>query len=172
MHRRVLFTIVCSWVLSAASFAQEQRKTPKKPEKPFTVFVFTEGLTNEDVDMPKVTKEVANRVNKKKWLDTTDDRDSADMVIEVLTHAVHEQHRTELDMRVNYRGTGKSYYDNTWLTERHRIEARVTLPTGAQRMITGADEREKGGSVKGAASHLANQLEDLCKENYWDYIGS
>jgi hypothetical protein len=75
-------------------------------------------------------------------------------------------------MRVNDRGTGKNYYDNNWITERHRIQTRVTLPSGAQKMFMGADERERGGSMKGAASHLAKQLEEYCKENYWDLVSS
>jgi hypothetical protein len=39
-------------------------------------------------------------------------------------------------------------------------------------MFMGADERERGGSMKGAASHLAEQLEEYCKENYWDLVSS
>ena len=174
MHRRVLIAIICGGAYFAAtSFAQEQRKLPKKPDQPFMVYVFTEGLANDEVNMPKVTKEVAKRIaKKKKWLKVVDDRESADMLVEVLTHAVHEQHRRELDMRVNDRGTGKNYYDNNWITERHRIQTRVTLPSGAQQMFMGADERERGGSMKGAASHLAKQLEEYCKENYWDLVSS
>lgn len=176
MHRRALIGLTGSllfWAstIAIASSSQEPRKPPKKPEQPFTVYVFTEGLTNEDVDMPKVAEEVAKRIgSKKNWLKVVDEREGADFVVEVLTHLVSEQHRRELDMRVDFRGTGKSYYDNNWITERHRIEARVTLPTRAQKILTGADERERGGSVKGAANHLAEQLEDYSKENYWDLV--
>lgn len=174
MDRRVLLAAFCATALLAVSvIAQEQKKPPKKPEQPFMVYVYTEGLTNEDVDMPKVAKEVSNRVGKKKnWLKIVDDRESADIVVEVLTHIVHEQHRRELDMRVDLSGTGKNFYDNNWLTERHRIETTVTLPSGAQRSMTGADEREKGGSLKGAAGNFADQLETYCKENYWKLISS
>ena len=175
MHRRALVAMVCGVaVLGATSFAQEQqRKPPKKPDQPFMVYVYTEGLTNEDVDMPKVTREVSKRVGKKKkWLKIVEDRESADVIIEVLTHLVHEQHRRELDMRVNDQGTGKNFYDNNWITERHRIETRVTLPSGAQKMFTGADERERGGSMRGAAANFAKQLERYCKENYWDLVAS
>lgn len=174
MHRRVLIAIVWGVVcFVTTSFAQEQRKPPKKPDQPFMVYVYTEGLTNEEVDMPKVTKEVSKRVaKKKKWLKVVDDRASADVIIEVLTHEVHEQHRTELDMRVNDQGTGKNYYDSNWVAERHRIETRVTLPSGAQKMFTGVDDRKRGGNMKRAASHLAEQLEDYCKEHYWDLVSS
>ena len=174
MQRRVLIFACCvgTW-LAAGAFAQQTRKPPKNPDEPFKVFVFTEGLKNEDVDMPKVAEEVSERIRKKKkWFKIVDERDGADMVVEVLTHLVSEQHRRELDMRVDYTGVGKNYYDNNWVTERHRIETRVTWPNHHQKIVTGADEREKGGSLKRAASNLADQLEDHCRENYWAFIES
>lgn len=175
MHRRVQAISVCILALfvAATSFAQEQRKPPKKPAQPFLVYVFTEGLTNDSVDMPEVTEEVSKRVaKKKKWLKVVDDRTSADIVVEVLTHAKQEVHRTQLDMRVNDQGTGKNFYDRNYLMERHRIETRVTLPNGSQELLTGVDDRKQGGSLKGAASNLADQLEDHCKDNYWDMVAS
>jgi len=172
MHRRVLSAVLSGAVYFAAtSFAQEHRKPPKKPDQPFIVYVYTKGLTNEDVDMPKVAKEVSKQIaRKKKWLKVVDESDNADVVVEVLTHLVHEQHRRELNMRVNDKGVGKSYYDENWITERHRIETRITLPGGVQKMFTGVDERERGGSLKGAARNLSDQLEDYCKENYWELV--
>ncbi len=175
MHRRVLVTVFYALSLSGAvtSIAQEQRKPPKKPEQPFTIYVFTQGLTNESVDMPKVTEEVSKRVaKKKKWLKVVDNRESADLVVEILTHIVNEVHVRELDMRVNDQGVGKNYYDKNYLSERHRIESRITLPSGGQTMLTGVDDRKQGGSVKGAASNLAEQLEDHCKEHYWELVAS
>ncbi len=69
MHGRVLIAVLAAVFLGSFSLAQEPRKTPKRPDQPFTVFVYTEGLKNDDVDMPKVAKEVAKRIGKKKkWL--------------------------------------------------------------------------------------------------------
>ncbi len=174
MHRRVLWiTLSAVAFLVAIGFGQEQRKPPKKPDQPFLVFVYTEGLTNEDVDMPRVAEEVSKRIaKKKKWLKVVDNLDSADIVVEVLTHLVDEQSKTILDMRVNDQGVGKNYYENTWVVEQHRIETRITLADGAQKIFTGRDERERGGSMKRAASDLASQLEEYCKENYWDLVAS
>ena len=174
MHRRVLYsTLLTVAYLAAIGFAEEQRKPPKKPDRPFLVFVYTEGLANEDVDMPRVTEEVSKRIaKKKKWLKVVESRDRANIVVEVLTHLVHEQSRTILDYRVDDQGVGKHLYENTYVSERHRIETRITLPNGTQKLFTGADERDQGGSVKGAASDLAKQIEDHCKENYWDFVGS
>jgi len=174
MYRRVLwitFSVVA--YLAAIGFAEQQRKPPKKPERQFLVFVYTEGLTNEDIDMPRVAEEVSKRIaKKKKWLKVVDRRDRADIVVEVLTHLVDEQSRTILDYRVDDKGVGKNIYENTYVSERHRIETRITLPDGTQKLVTGADERERGGSMKSAASNLAKQLEDHCKENYWDLVAS
>ncbi len=172
MQGRVLIAVLSAVFLGSFSLAQEQRKTPKRPDQPFTVFVYTEGLKNDDVDMPKVAKEVAKRIGKKKWLKVVKTHDDADIVVEVLTHLVNEQHRTRIDSRVNVGGVGKTYYDSNFVTERHRIETRVTLPDRRQKLLTGADDREQGGSMKGAASNLAGQLEDHCKENYWRFVGS
>ena len=173
-RRATIFTAVLATVGPAIlGLAQEERTPPKKPERPFAVFVYTEGLTNDEVDMPEVASEVAKRIDKKKrWLDVVASRDEADVVVEVMTHAVNEQHRTKIDSRVDFRGVGKNYYDTNFVTEWHRIEARITFPDGSQRMLTGRDERERGGSVKGAASDLAKRLEETCKENYWDLVGS
>jgi hypothetical protein len=174
MHRRVFATVLCvAFSVVTTSFAQEERQPPKKPEQPFTIYVFTQGLANESVDMPQVTDEVSKRVaKKKKWLKLVDDRESADLVVEVLTHIVNEVHVRELDTRVNDQGVGKNFYDRNYLSERHRIETRITLPSGGQTMITGVDERKQGGSVKGAASNLAEQLENHCKEHYWEWVAS
>ena len=174
MHRRVLWiTLSAVAFLVAIGFGQEQRKPPKKPDQPFLVFVYTEGLTNEDVDMPAVTEELSKRIaRKKKWLKVVDSRDRADIVVEVLTHFVDEQSRTILDYRVDDQGIGKHLYENTYVSERHRIETRITLPDGTQKIFTGADDRERGGSMKSAASNLAKQLEEHCKENYWDLVAS
>ncbi len=117
MHRRVLsITLSTVAFLVAIGFAEEQRKPPKKPDQPFRVFVYTEGLTNEDVDMPRVAKEVSKRIaKKKKWLKVVDSRDGVDIVVEVLTHFVDEQSRTILDYRVDDQGVGKHLYETRTL---------------------------------------------------------
>lgn len=161
------------FVLACAGLGAQERKPPKKPEKPFAVFIFTEGLTNEHVDMPAVTEEVENRTARKKnWLRIVDGREKADIIVEVLTHAVHEQRRTRFNSRVNMTGTGKTMVEETFVAERHHIETRVDFPDGSQVLITGVDNRERGGTMKGAASNFADKLEDHCKEHYWDLIGT
>ena len=162
MARRVLLLTLPSLIgLTSLGLATEQRKAPKRPEEVFLVYVYTEGLVNEDVDMPRAANEVSKRISKKKkWLKVVDSRERASIVVEVLTHIVDEQSRTLLDYRVDDQGIGKHLYEDTFVSTRHRIEARVTFPDGTQKIFTGEDKRDRGGSIKGAASSLANQLED------------
>ena len=174
MFRRVLL-LTLPFLIGSTSLglATQQRKAPKRPNKVFLVYVYTDGLVNEEVDMPRAANEVSKRIGKKKkWLKVIDNRESADVVVEVLTHAVSEQSRTLLDYRVDDQGIGKHLYEDTFVSIRHRIETRVSFPDGTQKLFTGEDKRDRGGSIKGAASSLANQLEDYCKDNYWTLVGS
>ncbi|GMR22268.1 MAG: hypothetical protein BMS9Abin37_0605 [Acidobacteriota bacterium] len=160
--------------LGAGTLAREQTKPPSKPDSPFAVFLLAKEAVNEEIDLQTVTDELANRVAKKKtWLKVVDKRDEADIVVEVLAHLVTEEEHRRLDLRVDTSGDIKVYEHKNWvywISDRHRIEIRVTLPSGAQKMLTGEDGRERGGSLAGAASNVAEQLEDLCKKNYWDLV--
>ena len=162
--------------LGADALAREQRKLPQKIDSPFAVFVLVKEAPNQEIDLRAVTDEVANRVaKKKKWLKVVDNRDDADIVVEVLAHLMAEEEHRRLDLRRAGSGDVNMYNNRNWVywvSERHRIETRVTLPSGAQKMFTGVDEHERGGSMKGAASNLANELEDYCKENYWALVAS
>ena len=180
MWRRALtisfFAVACLGPDSLAGLAREQRKPPKKPVSPFAVFLFVKEAANQEIDLQPVSDEVANRVaKKKKWLKVVDNRDDADIVVEVLTHRIDEQEHRRLDLRVDRSGDVNVYDHKNWVywvSDRHRIETRVTLPSGAQKMFTGEDGRERGGSLGGAASDLAEQLEDFCKKNYWDLVAN
>ena len=158
--------------LGADALAREQRKPPQKIDSPFAVFLFARETPNQGIDLRAVTDEVANRVaKKKKWLKVVDNRDDADIVVEVLAHLMADEEHRRLDLRRAGRGDVNMYNNRNWVywvSERHRIETRVTLPGGAQKMLTGEDGHERGGSLEGAASDLAEQLEDYCKVNYRD----
>lgn len=169
-----LLAVVC---LGADGVAREPAKPPKNPDAPFAVFLSVGASANQRNHLQPVTDEIANRVaKKKKWLKVVENRDDADIVVEVLAHLVDEQEHVRLDLGRGSGGGDVNIHNNRnwvyWVSERHRIETRVTLPSGAQKMFTGADERERGASMKGAASNLVNELEDYCKENYWDLIAS
>jgi hypothetical protein len=154
-------------VLLVAGSPQER---PDEPKERLTVFVFTEQVDDETTPKGKfpirrVTDEVRKRVrDRKKWFVTSERREGADVLVEVMRHTVEERMRTRMEYRVNESGNGKQLVDVTWTEEQHFIEARVALAGGFQTLVEGRDVREQGGSLKGAASDLAVKLEELCRE--------
>ncbi len=115
--------------------------------------------------MRNVVDEVKKRVKgRKKWFVTREERASADILVEVTGHRVTERMRTRNEYRVDSTGLGKQLVEVTWTEEHHFIGARIHLPGGNQNILEGVDTREKGGSLKGAASDLAEKLEALVEE--------
>jgi hypothetical protein len=172
MGLTVVLVIIAS-ALAAAADTPEQRPVPDEPDEPFTIFVFTKQADDKDakVKVSKVTEEVAKRIkDRKKWFFVSKRADRAEIEVEVMNHTLEERMRTRMEYRVDATGVNKQLVDVNWNEEHHFIEARVTLPDGHQVLLTGADERERGGSLKGAASDFAGKLEELVKEKYWDLV--
>ncbi len=149
---------------------------PKRPAERFTLYVFSEGSSPAEsgYSMEKVLEEVKKRMKKRgKWLSLAENREQAEILVELLGHRVREEHVTKLSTRVRSRPRSSDgdipidYVDTNYISERHYIEARAEI-LGVDRILVGHDGREKGASLKGAASALARQLEDLLKNNYWD----
>ncbi|HSF14278.1 MAG TPA: hypothetical protein VLK65_01850 [Vicinamibacteria bacterium] len=131
---------------------------PTSPTERFTLLVLTAQPDDKEAKVPlsKVTEEVAKRIkDRKSWFLVSNRRDRAELTVEVMNHTLEERMRTRMEYRVDATGTNKELVDITWNEEHHFIEARIHLPGGHQTLLTGADERERGGSFKGAASDLA-----------------
>jgi hypothetical protein len=144
---------------------------PEEPAERFTVLVFSQQPDDPELKYPmsKVVKEVKNRVKKqKKWFLVSDQADKAEIKIEVVNHTVRERMRTYMEYRMDPTGVGKHLVDMNEMQEYHSIETRVNLPGEVQVLLKGNDEEVKGGSLKRAAQNLAENLEALCKERYWD----
>ncbi|HXV64496.1 MAG TPA: hypothetical protein VEK15_27610 [Vicinamibacteria bacterium] len=168
---RVAFGLIAALVVRAAT--ADERPVPDEPEEQFTILVLTEEPDDREAKVPlsKVTEEVAKRIkDRKKWFLVSKRPDRAELTVEVMNHALEERMRTRMEYRVDATGTNKELVDITWNEEHHFIEARIHLLGGHQTLLTGADERERGGSLKGAASDLAEKLEALVKEQYWDLV--
>lgn len=136
-----------------------------RPEPPFTVFV-SPSAAAEGQD-PRNLLEAAEMVRKriatrKRWFRTVPDRKDAQIVVEVESHRVEEK-LTMWASTGTMRGEveGATRYS---ITERHFLEARVTL-LGAELSLKTSDTR-KNGSLKGAASGLAIELERHCEQRY------
>lgn len=162
---------VITGLLLATGLAVAQRPAPDAPSERFSVLVHTSAMEEEAPDdsypMGKVADEVKKRIEgRKKWFVVTVDPDRADILVDVVNHAVDEQLRTRLETRVDVTGTQKEWVDVSWVQEQHFLEARVDFPGGRQFLVKGSDTREKGGSLKHAAEELARDLERLCREHY------
>lgn len=161
------------FVFVAGAPRADDPPVPDEPEERFTILVFTEQPDDEEaeVSLSRVTEEVAKCIkDRKKWLFVTDRPERAEITVEVMNHTLDERMRTRMEHRVDATGVNKQLVDVTWNEEHHFIEARVLLPGGYQKLLTGADVRERGGSFKRAASNLAEELEALVKERYWDLV--
>lgn len=148
-----------------------QRPSPDAPSERYTVLVHTSAAEDEGPSEPypmaRVADEVARRIeDRKKWFILTDDPDRAEIIVDVVSHALDEQVRTRIETRVDVTGTRKEWVDVSWVQEQHFLEARVDLPGGAQALVKGSDTRQRGGTLKHAAEELAKDLERLCRERY------
>jgi tetratricopeptide (TPR) repeat protein len=149
---------------------------PKKPAERFTVFVYLDESppVGSGYSVDKILEEVKKRIKKRgKWLVLTENQSKANISVQILGHRVRQEHVTKLTTRVRSQPRSSDgdipvdYVDTNYFSERHYIETRVDIFAVA-RILVGHDGREKGASLKGAASALARQLEDLLKNNYWD----
>lgn len=158
---------------SLAAASDDERPVPDEPDEPFTIRVFTEQPDEENakVKLSKVTDELGKRVkNHEKWFHLDKRPERAEITVEVMNHTLEERMRTRMEYRVDATGVNKQLVDVNWNEEHHFVEARITLPGGHQKLITGVDERERGGSLKGACDDFADKLEALVKEEYWDLV--
>ena len=169
--RRTLLVFGAALVLGNALQAeQKNRKPPKRAEPAFTVFVFSESRGSPDFHkrIDKGLEEVVKRVRKNnKWFQLSESREGTEIIVEILSHVVREEHVNQLMTRVNQTGIGKSWVDDNFIREYHMLEARVSF-LGTQKILTGRDERARSGNIKNAAANLVKLVESYCKENYWE----
>lgn len=154
---------VASILAIAAALATERLSAAPDdpPETPFNVFVFAADSSGED--LRKATEEVEKRIAaRKRWFRIVEDRSEARVVVEVLSHSVEEKLTMWAStgaMRGELEGAGRHS-----ITEEHFLEARATLD-GAELRLKSFDTGKKG-SLKGAASGLALELEKTCERRY------
>lgn len=150
--------------LAAAIGGKPPTEAPDdKPERPFAVFVFASatGEAQKDQDLLRAAEVVRKRIAARKpWFRTVADSKDAQIVIEVQSHSVEER----LTMWASTGAIGGQVEGATRqsITEEHFLEAKVTLP-GEELSLKSFDTGKKG-SLKGAASGLALQLERECQK--------
>jgi len=133
---------------------------PKRPDQPFRILIFAEprGEPEAVARVREAEQECRKIVKRKKgWFVAVDDREQAEIVMEIKGSWMEE-----------YMTAERSPMSNTRINimrEHHYVFADVIV-LGGQFGLRADDRR----SVKGAASRLIDALEDFCKKNYWEIL--
>ncbi len=159
-------TIASILVLLAALVGKQPSEAPDdNPERPLAVFVFASatGEAQKDRDLLRAAEMVRKRVAARKaWFRTVKDRKNAQVVVEVQSHSVKE--RLTIWASTGAMGGQVEGATRYSITEQHFLEAKVTL-RGKELSLKAFDTGKKG-SLKGAASGLALELERECQKRY------
>ncbi|MCY4430427.1 MAG: hypothetical protein OXC11_08555 [Rhodospirillales bacterium] len=156
-------------LLALAPAATGQDKAPRRPPEPFRVFVHASGFidTGDPADaalkarLEEALPMVRERVNRRRrWFQLADSAETADITLRI-TH----YRQGNLNLSVKGQRT-ESMYD-CWATGYHYVDA-VAIAGELRRPLSGLDHRcvDVGPSLRSAASHLAEELERFCKDNY------
>ena len=156
-------TIAPILVLLAAVGARPPSEAPDdRPERPLIVFVFASPTGDaKDRDLLRAAEMVRKRIAARKtWFRTVADPKDAQVVVEVQSHSVKEK----LTIWASTGAMGGQVEGATRysITEQHFLEAKVTL-RGKELSLKAFDTGKKG-SLKGAASGLALELERECQK--------
>ena len=135
--------------------ATGQDKAPRRPVEPFRVFVHTSDPADVELRtrLEEAVPMVRERVARRKWFQLAESAEEADVVLRIINH-----HNSYAD-------------DYGWLSgspvELVYVDA-VAVAGTVREKLSGLDQRSAHlrASVRNAASHLAEELERFCKENY------
>lgn len=146
--------------------AGERAQAPRRPPEPFAVFVHASDPDDADLreGLEKATREVQDRVRgRRDWFRLAETAETADVTLRVINYRTAQTMMPKLErLIINGR---VELVERSEIVEFHYVDA-VALAGGARERITGLDERDTGPSLRNAASHLAEELERFCKENY------
>ncbi len=152
-------------LLSLGGAAAQKEPLPKKPDRPFTVFVLARPSDEAQAteELIRGTEELKKRIARNKdWFRPVPGREEAEIIVEIDAHRVRE-HLTFWASTETIGGETQGVTNST-ISHYHSLRARVSL-LGSEVQLTGTDAR-RSGSVKGAASNLAKELLKLCQERY------
>ena len=161
---RVWRLILSPVALLAVAAAAGQDEAPRRPPKPFAVFVY--AIEPADAALTTRLEEALSMVRKRierrrRWFRLADSRETSDITLRI----VHYRRGHPKDPLV--RGGRTEAMHDCWATGYHYVDA-VALAGDVRAALSGMDHRcvDERPSLRSAASHLAEELERFAKDNY------
>jgi len=150
----------------AASVVAAGAQAPRRPPEPFSVFVHPSDPQDPELrrGLETAAQEVQDRVRgRRNWFRIAQSAEDAAITVRVINYRTSQMMLPKLErLIINGR---VELVERSEIVEFYYIDA-VALAGGLRQNLTGLDERETGPSLRNAASHLAEQLEEFCKDNY------
>ena len=157
-------------LLALAPAAASQDKAPRRPPEPFRVFVHASGFidTGDPADaalkarLEEALPMVRDRVERRRrWFQLAASPETADITLRITNY--QQGHPRDLEGR----GGRTEAMGDCYAMEFHYVDA-VAIAGELRRPLSGLDHRcvDVGPSLRSAASHLAEELERFCKDNY------
>jgi hypothetical protein len=148
--------------MTAVAVWAESQRPPKRPDRPFRLFVFAAEPKGEQdaVDRIRRAEEECEKIAKRRkdWFVVVESREQAEIVMEIQAYWVYEDFRTESSP---LSGTPVNVS-----RENHHLFAQVNVLGGVSELRV-----DDGRRLTGAASKLMDSLEELCKKDYWQILG-
>ncbi len=154
------------FVSSGVSAGAGEQPAPRRPPEPFRVFV--QASDPEDAELKsqleKAVPAIRERVQRRRnWFELAPSAEAADIALRVTNYRTAQVMHPKLERQIlNGRVT---MVERSEVLEFHYVDA-VAVVGSVRETLTGLDERDTGPSLRNAASHLAEELERFCKDNY------
>ena len=135
--------------------ASGQDEAPRRPPEPFRVFVQPAAPADAELKgrLQEAVPMVRERVERRKWFELAESAEEADVVLRIVNY--HNSHAHKW-----------GWYEGPTV-ELVFVDA-VAVAGTVREKLSGLDQRPAllRASLRNAASHLAEELERFCKENY------
>lgn len=132
-----------------------QDEAPRRPPEPFRVFVHTSDPADAALKerLEEAVPMVRERVERREWFQLAESAEEADVVLRLVNYHNSNAHKW-------------GWFEGPTV-ELVYVDA-VAVAGTAREKLSGLDQRPVllGASLRNAASHLAEELERFCKENY------
>ncbi len=163
---RLSFAAALAFAVSLHGGQSKERKTPKRPARPFLVFVRAEPRGEVEIEerILRARDEFKEAIDRKDdWFLQVEDAENAEIVAEIKALLVEDENLSEARTSVMGPNTHTSEYLVTG--PRYTFYALVTI-FGNVVELTGSGRRKDAD----AASALVKELDGYLKKNYWQLL--